>query len=110
MLSAASNIVAVAQGLQKTPEIYWELGMMVRVILLPIGQIVNFHAHEQLGWGNACEVFHGQIGRILANPGVGDMDEVDKLLNDMEFLAEMDAQVYRHHSMLSYYSLFRDFS
>jgi hypothetical protein len=111
MLSAASVVVAVAQGLEKTPEIYWELGMMVRVILLQIDPTVNFHAYEQIGWGNACEVFHGQIRRILDTRGVGDTDEVDKLLDDMEFLARMAARyikVYRYHSTLFCYPLSRN--
>jgi hypothetical protein len=50
MLLAASDIVAVAQGLHKTPEIYWPTGIMVSDFFRRFGLLTQFLPRHGYRW------------------------------------------------------------
>jgi hypothetical protein len=60
MLSAASDIVAVAQGLHKIPEIYWPMGITVGVIYFKFSTV-------SLTWRFGCR----WAGEMLAKFSTG---------------------------------------
>jgi hypothetical protein len=113
VINAAYEIVAIARELEKTEEIYWQVPINVRIsssffASRSLDVVRNAYSEPdftQMGWGNACEVFHQEISRILKNvlsPNANHPSPeiaVRKLREDMEFLASMTrrlTKVYCH--------------
>jgi hypothetical protein len=111
VLKYAGEIVDTAEYLERINEIYWTIPVHVSYEC-PFCLSTECETNDdvQKGWGNACEIFHREIHRIIDSGATNSetRDVVKKLRRDMGYLRGLMQRflnVYDTYGM--YYFCFR---